>query len=77
MAVEFIQSVKKNKEGTFDGFCSAKVGKAQREMCGFESKGWPTEELAEKRMEEHDAEHNTKKAMQELADFMVKEGVTL
>lgn len=77
MAVQYSQTVTENEEGTFDGVCSGKVGKAQREMCGFTSSNWPTEELALKRMAEHADEHVDKKPMRELVDFMVEEGVTL
>ena len=58
-----------NGKGSFDGLC-------QIERCGFTTKEWPTEDLAEKRIKEHIQEHKTSKPMRELEEFRQENKVT-
>lgn len=43
--------------------------------CGFQSSGWDTEKLRDRRAAQHLEEHDTQEPMQELHDFRVENGV--
>ena len=43
--------------------------------CGFQSEGWPTQELADLRGSEHMQEHEDGEPMRELDEFRKEEGV--
>lgn len=43
--------------------------------CGFDSSGWPSEELAQARGLEHVAEHETGEPARELVEFRAEHGL--
>lgn len=56
-------------DGTWTGQCA--------QPCGFRSDGWPTKKVAEARMTQHAAEHDTGQPMPELEAFRAEHGLTV
>lgn len=74
-AAEAVDAITEEKDGKFTFTCGLNVvgqpvASSAAKACGFVSKGWPTEADAQKRQDEHEAEHATGEPMSELADFV-------